>query len=135
MLHVQVVRLPFFKSSHPNLYCCLSTVYSFIKRRNKPGFSGFIKIPIQYKQKWIYISTSTLKGKRLRVSGPGDRVFANGPGDRGSIRFNLKSSHTKDILKMALDTCLLNTQHHKVRIKGKVEQYRERSNALLYTSV
>ena len=32
--------------------------------------------------------------------------------------------------KMVLDTTLLNTQHYKVRIKGKVEQSRERSGAL-----
>ena len=31
---------------------------------------------------------------------------------------------------MVLDTSLLNTQQYKVRIKGKVEQYRERSSAL-----
>ena len=31
--------------------------------------------------------------------------------------------------KMVLDTFLLNTQQYKVRIKGKVEQFRERSNA------
>ena len=31
--------------------------------------------------------------------------------------------------KMVLDTALLNTQHYKVRIKGKVEQSRERSSA------
>ena len=37
--------------------------------------------------------------------------------------------------KMALETSLLNTQQYKVRIKGKVEQSRERSSALLYTSV
>ena len=37
---------PFFKSCHPSPYCCWSMVYSFIKRRNKPGFSGLIKIPI-----------------------------------------------------------------------------------------
>ena len=30
--------------------------------------------------------------------------------------------------KMVLDAALLNTQHYKVRIKGKVEQSRERSN-------
>ncbi len=30
---------------------------------------------------------------------------------------------------------LLNTQHYKVRIKGKVEQSRERSSALPDTSV
>ena len=33
-------------------------------------------------------------------------------------------------LKMVLDTSLLNTQHYKVGIKGKVEQSRERSSAL-----
>ena len=37
--------------------------------------------------------------------------------------------------KMVLDTSLLNTQHYKVRIKGKVEQSRERSGALPYISV
>ena len=35
--------------------------------------------------------------------------------------------------QMVLDTSLLNTQYYKVRIKGKVEQSRERSNALPYT--
>ena len=34
---------------------------------------------------------------------------------------------------MVLDTFLLNTQQYKVRIKGKVEQSRERSSALYYT--
>ena len=38
-------------------------------------------------------------------------------------------------LKMVLDTSLLNTQQYKVRIKGKVEQSRERSSAILYASV
>ena len=37
--------------------------------------------------------------------------------------------------KMVLDAALLNTQHYKVRIKGKVEQSREWSSALPYTSV
>ena len=36
---------------------------------------------------------------------------------------------------MALDASLLNTQHYKVRIKGKAEQSREMSTALAYTSV
>ena len=43
--------------------------------------------------------------------------------------FNPRSSHTKDS-KMVLDTSLLNTQHYKVMIKGKVEQSREKSSAL-----
>ena len=38
-------------------------------------------------------------------------------------------------LKMVLDTSLLNTQHYKVRIKGKMEQSMERSSAFPYTSV
>ena len=33
---------------------------------------------------------------------------------------------------MVLDTSLLNTQQYKVRIKGKVEQSREKSSALTY---
>ena len=37
--------------------------------------------------------------------------------------------------KMVLDATLFNTQHYKVRIKGKVEQSREWSSALPYTSV
>ena len=36
---------------------------------------------------------------------------------------------------MVLDTSLFRTQQYKVRIKGKVEQFREKSNALPYTSV
>ena len=37
--------------------------------------------------------------------------------------------------KMVLDASLLNTQHYKVRIKGKVEQSRERISTLPYTLV
>ena len=39
------------------------------------------------------------------------------------------------LLKMVLDTTLLNTQHYKVRFKGKVEQSWEWSSALPYTLV
>ena len=39
------------------------------------------------------------------------------------------------IKKMVLDTALLNTLHYKVWIKGKLEQSKERSSTLLYTSV
>ena len=38
-------------------------------------------------------------------------------------------------LKIVLDTSMFNTQQYKVRIKGKEEQSRERSNALAYTLV
>ena len=59
------------------------------------------------------------------------RVFANGPGDLGSIPRCI----IPKTLKIILDTSLLNIQHYKVRIKGKVEQSRERSINLPYTSV
>ena len=59
------------------------------------------------------------------------RVFANGLGGPGSITGRV----IPQTFKMVLDTSLLNTQQYKVRIKGKVEQSRERSSALPYTSV
>ena len=65
------------------------------------------------------------------IIGPAVRVFANGPGDLGSIPGRV----IPKTLKMELDTTLLNTQHYKVRFKGKVEQSREWSCALPYTLV
>ena len=62
----------------------------------------------------LMISTHWLSG----------RVFANGPGDRGSISGRV----IPKTQKVLLDTSLLNTQHYKVRFKGKVEQSRERSS-------
>ena len=59
------------------------------------------------------------------------RVFANGPGDLGSIPGRV----IPKTQKMVLDAALPNTQHYKVRIKGKVEQFRERSSALPYILV
>ena len=48
-------------------------------------------------------------------------VFAYGPGDLGSIPGRV----IPKTQKMVLDASLLNTQHYKVRIKGKVEPSRE----------
>ena len=55
------------------------------------------------------------------------RVSANCPRDQGSI--------IPKTQKMVLDAALLNTQHYKVWIKVKMEQFRERSSALPYTLV
>ena len=55
------------------------------------------------------------------------KVFAYGPGDLGSMPGRVIPKTPK----MVLDTSLLNTQHYK----GKVEQSREKSNALPYTLV
>ena len=41
----------------------------------------------------------------------------------------VQSQVASKTLKMVLDTSLLNTQQYKVRIKGKVEKFRERSSA------
>ena len=58
------------------------------------------------------------------------RAFAKSPRDR----FNDRLSNTKDS-KMVLDASLFNTHNYKVWIKGKVEQFREKSSALPYTLV
>ena len=57
-------------------------------------------------------------------------VFANSP--ETGVQSQVDSYQR--LKKMVLDT-LLNTQHYKVRIKGKVEQSREWSSALNYISV
>ena len=59
------------------------------------------------------------------------RVFANGLGDWSSILGQV----IPKTQKIVLDAVLLNTQYYKIRLKGKVEQSREWSSALPYTSV
>ena len=59
--------------------------------------------------------------KRAVITRTSEWVFASGPGDLGSI----PSRVIPKTQKMVLDASLLNTQHYKVRIKGKVEQSRE----------
>ena len=69
--------------------------------------------------------------KWIQVIGLVGKVFANGPGDLDSIPGRV----IPETWKMVLDTSLFNTQQYKVRIKGKVEQSRERSSTFPYTSV
>ena len=59
------------------------------------------------------------------------RVLADDLGDLSSI----PSRVIPKTQKMVLDASLLNTQHYKVDLKGKVEQSRKRSSALPYTLV
>ena len=54
---------------------------------------------------------------KFRFNGLMSRVFANGPGDWDSIPGRV----IPKTQKMVLDANLLNTQHYKVGIKGKVE--------------
>ena len=56
-------------------------------------------------------------------------VFANGPGDQGSISGRVIPMTQK----IVPDAALLNTQHYKICIKGKVEQSRDTSCAFPYT--
>ena len=66
------------------------------------------------------------------IAGQVGRVFAdNSPASLGSIQGRV----IPKTLKMVLDTALLNTQQYKIGIIGKLEQSRERSCALPYTSV
>ena len=58
-------------------------------------------------------------------------VFANGPRDQGSIPGQV----IPKTQKMVLDAALLNTQHYKLRNKGKVEQSMKWSSTLSYTFV
>ena len=58
-------------------------------------------------------------------------VYANSPGDRSSI-LGWVIPKTQ---KMVFDAALLETQLYNLRIKSKVEQSREWSSALRYTSV
>ena len=64
-----------------------------------------------------------------RVIGLMNRVFANGPGDQSSIPRRV----IPKTQKMVLDVALLNTQHYKVRIKGKAEQSKEWSSTFPFT--
>ena len=64
-----------------------------------------------------------------RAIGQMSKVFANGPGNRGSIPGRV----IPKTQKMVLDAALLSAQHYKVRIKGKVKQSWEWSNAYPYT--
>ena len=66
------------------------------------------------------------------------RVFTNGMGDRDSSLGRVipkTQKKKKKEKKKVLDAILLSIQHHKVRIKGKVEQSRECSSTLPNTSV
>ena len=73
----------------------------------------------------LILANNTLFQVSYQFIGLVGRVFANGPGDLGSIHVRV----IPKTLKMVLDTSLLNTQQYKVRIKGKVEQSREKSSA------
>ena len=87
---------------------------------------------MKFYQVFIFLTIAYEKKKKLATLVEGQsRVFTNGLGNEGSIPGQV----IPKTQKMVLDAALLNTQHYKVRIKGKVEQSREWSSALPYTPV
>ena len=67
---------------------------------------------------YIYMYVYILEHQAIGLM---SRAFANSTGDQGSYQ---------KTQKMVLDAALLNTQHYKARIKGKVVQSREWSSTL-----
>ena len=61
-----------------------------------------------------------------RATGLISKVFTNDPGDQGSI----PGWVIPKTQKMVFDAALFNTQHNKVKTKGKMEQFREWSSTL-----
>ena len=72
-----------------------------------------------------------LFGFVYRSIGLAVRVFANRLGDQSSIPGRV----IPKTQKMVLDASLLNAQHYKGWIKGKVKQSRKRCSTLPYTLV
>ena len=101
-------------------------ILTFQERKKNSDNYWYFHVKITYKEWDEYFKLFF-----NRLIGLVGGVFARGPRDLGSIPGRV----IPKTLKMVLDTSLLNTQHYKVRIKGKVEQSRERSSALLYTLV
>ena len=66
-----------------------------------------------------------------QVIGLMSSVLDNGPEERSSIPGRV----IPKTQKMVLDAALLEIQHYKLRIKGKIEQSREWNSASLYTLV
>ena len=86
-----------------------------------PNTIIFPVMPFCYLKFFFFLSWVEIIVNHITDIGLGLRVFANGPGDLGSIPGRV----IPKTQKMVLDASLLNTQHYKVRIKGKVEQSRE----------
>ena len=95
------------------LYAFLSISLHIYQERGEK-FQTILKINSFFIHNLLYLRESIFIGLAVRV-------FANGPGDLGSIPGRVFPKTQK----MVLDASLLNTQHYKVRIKGKVGQSRE----------
>ena len=95
---------------------CNTVIHEYVKCTWNVHNSYIDNIGIPKHNKHLRLLSSGTKLFGLVV-----RVFVNGPGDLASIPGRV----IPKTQKMVLDASLLNTQHYKVRIKGKVNQSRE----------
>ena len=79
----------------------------------------------------LWVTLGSVANFTHRAIGLMSKVLTKSRGDRGSIPRQVIPKTKKSVLNAAL----LNTQSYKVRIKGKVEQSRERSNTFHYAFV
>ena len=110
-----------FEMAHTCLYSCC-----FVRCCLWDLFNTTRNILMQLPSSFLSIHLVSIHVMHPDSSGIMVRVFACGPGDWGSIPGRV----IPKTQKMLLDATLLNTQHYKVWIKGKVEQSRERSSVL-----
>ena len=115
-------------SSEGNLNSYVSHLFCFYKHRlNGDREFNSYEEPCFTLVTTIYLSrkrAQPLKGRGAYIylsSYQQIRCLINGPEDLGSIPGRV----IPKTQKMVLDASLLNTQHYKVRIKGKVKQSRE----------
>ena len=128
-MHMYKCAYPY---AHKHIPCvCMHILYMLSKISRNMTIKKLFPPPSQSKLLlWAYILLKVQKSVQTCCSNPTtfsfclvySLVFANGPGDLGSIPDHV----IPKTLKMVLDTSLLNTQHYKVRIKGKVEQSKEK---------
>ena len=114
-----------FKNKIP-LRCTLSGHYHIPITKPLPDKSNFKHIL------FIKEISSKNKSEKIKIAAKLHRQFLPMVRKTG-VQSQIESAQR--LKKMVLDAALLNTQHYKVRIKGKVEQSRDRSCALPYTSV
>ena len=116
-----IVIISLFRQRIKSLSLQMTYTLNLRVKTGNVDYSTYIKKSVQVKR--IILNTPITIGCLV------GRVFANGLGDLGSF----PGCVIPKTLKMVLDTSLLNIQHYEVCIKGKVEQFRERSSTPPHT--
>ena len=123
--HYSIQHSSFFAQRRlvPITIIIIITIYHYLLYIIIYHFILYILYHMYYTCLYIYNIYMILVYRLISLVG---RVFVNGPGGWGSIPGRV----IQKTLKMVLDTSLLNTQHYKICIKGKVEQSREMCSVL-----